>query len=129
VLPVAFGAADIRGLSRDPDFWVTMWRKLLDAELWRTIWRAFSAPEVAIPLILLLLIALYVGGLVMQMACTHTAAMAVLGTLRPSPCFVVPRKAMSVSCLSVPHSARSVSDARIAITGIQIIEPLGALTR
>src|SRR5262245_1447832 len=45
----------------DPDFWVTRWGKLLDAELWRTMWRAFSAPEVAIPLIPLLLIALYVG--------------------------------------------------------------------
>ena len=45
----------------DPDFWVTTWGKLLDAELWRTMWRAFSAPEVAIPLIPLLLIALYVG--------------------------------------------------------------------
>jgi hypothetical protein len=45
----------------DPDFWVTMWTKLLDAELWRTVWRAFSAPEVAIPLIPLLLIALYIG--------------------------------------------------------------------
>jgi hypothetical protein len=44
-----------------PDFWVTMWRKLLDAELWRTMWRAFFAPEVAIPLIPLLLIALYIG--------------------------------------------------------------------
>src|SRR5262245_48964524 len=38
-----------------------MWGKLLDAEVWRAIWRAFSAPEVAIPLIPLLLIALYVG--------------------------------------------------------------------
>src|SRR5262245_46950768 len=38
-----------------------MWGKLLDAELWRTMWRAFSAPEVAIPLIPLLLISLYVG--------------------------------------------------------------------
>jgi hypothetical protein len=45
----------------DPDFWVTMWTKLLDAELWRTVWRAFSALEVAIPLIPLLLIALYIG--------------------------------------------------------------------
>ena len=40
----------------DPDFWVTMWGNLLDAELWRTMWRAFSAPEVAIPLIPLLLV-------------------------------------------------------------------------
>jgi hypothetical protein len=45
----------------DPDFWGAIWRKLLDAELWRTVRRAFSAPEVAIPLIPLLLIALYVG--------------------------------------------------------------------
>jgi hypothetical protein len=45
----------------DPDFWVTMWGKLLEADLWHTIWRAFSAPEVAIPLIPLLLLALYVG--------------------------------------------------------------------
>jgi hypothetical protein len=45
----------------DPDFWGAMWRKLLDAELWRTVWKAFSAPEVAIPLIPLLLIALYIG--------------------------------------------------------------------
>src|SRR5262245_62746848 len=45
----------------DPDFWGAMWRKLLDAELWRTVWRALSAPEVAIPLIPLLLIALYIG--------------------------------------------------------------------
>jgi hypothetical protein len=45
----------------DPDFWTTVWGKLLDAELWRTMWRAFSAPEVAIPLIPLLLISLFVG--------------------------------------------------------------------
>ena len=45
----------------DADFWVTMWRNLLDAELWRTTWGAFSTPEVAIPLIPLLLIALYIG--------------------------------------------------------------------
>jgi hypothetical protein len=45
----------------DPDFWVTMWTQLLDAELWRTMWRTFSAPEVAIPLIPVLLIGLYVG--------------------------------------------------------------------
>lgn len=45
----------------DPDFWVTMWRNLLDAEFWRTTWGAFSTPEVAIPLIPLLLIALYIG--------------------------------------------------------------------
>ena len=45
----------------DPDFWLTMWRNLLDAEFWRTTWGAFSTPEVAIPLIPLLLIALYIG--------------------------------------------------------------------
>jgi len=45
----------------DPDFWVTMWRNLLDAEFWRTAWGALSTPEVAIPLIPLLLIALYIG--------------------------------------------------------------------
>ena len=44
----------------DPDFWVTMWRNLLDAEFWRTTWGALST-EVAIPLIPLLLIALYIG--------------------------------------------------------------------
>jgi hypothetical protein len=45
----------------DPDFWVRTWRKLLDVELWRTVWRSFSAPEVVIPLIPLLVITLYIG--------------------------------------------------------------------
>jgi hypothetical protein len=45
----------------DPAFWETVWRKLRDAELSRAMWEAFSAPEVAIPLIPLLLIALYLG--------------------------------------------------------------------
>jgi hypothetical protein len=45
----------------DPDFWATMWTQLFAAELWRTMWRTFSAPEVAIPLIPVLLITLYVG--------------------------------------------------------------------
>src|SRR5262249_15961280 len=45
----------------DPDFWMTMWRNLLDAEFWRTTWGALSSPEVAIPLIPLLLVALYIG--------------------------------------------------------------------
>ena len=45
----------------DPAFWETVWTKLRDAELWRAVWKAFSTPEVAIPLIPLLLVALYVG--------------------------------------------------------------------
>ena len=45
----------------DPDFWVTLWSKLLGFGLWGTVWKAFSAPEVIIPLVPLLLIATYVG--------------------------------------------------------------------
>ena len=45
----------------DPDFWVTVGSKLLDPAFWVTWWKAFSAPEVVIPLIPLLLIAVYIG--------------------------------------------------------------------
>jgi hypothetical protein len=45
----------------DPDFWVTLWSKLLGFGLWGIVWKAFSAPEVVIPLVPLLLIATYVG--------------------------------------------------------------------
>jgi hypothetical protein len=45
----------------EPDLWVTSWAKLIDPDFWLAAWEAFSTPEVAIPLIPLLLIALYVG--------------------------------------------------------------------
>ena len=58
----------------DPDFWVAAWSKLLEPDFWVTLWstflgfgfwgtarKAFSAPEVVIPLVPLLLIATYVG--------------------------------------------------------------------
>ena len=45
----------------DPDFWATLWSKLLGFDFWGTVWKAFSAPEVVIPLVPLLLIATYVG--------------------------------------------------------------------
>jgi hypothetical protein len=45
----------------DPGFWVAVWSKLIDPDFWLTAWKTFSAPEVAIPLIPLLLIALYLG--------------------------------------------------------------------
>ena len=58
----------------DPDFWMAVWSKLLEPEFWVTLWstflgfgfwgttrKAFSAPEVVIPLVPLLLIATYVG--------------------------------------------------------------------
>jgi hypothetical protein len=44
----------------DPGFWVAVWSKLINPDFWLTAWKTFSAPEVAIPLILLL-IALYLG--------------------------------------------------------------------
>ena len=45
----------------DPGFWVAVWSKLIDPDFWLIAWKTFSAPEVAIPLIPLLLIALYLG--------------------------------------------------------------------
>jgi hypothetical protein len=45
----------------EPDFWVAVWGKLIEPTFWVTAWKAFSAPEVVIPLIPLLLMALYVG--------------------------------------------------------------------
>ena len=43
----------------EPDFWVTLWSTFLGS--WGTVCKAFSAPEVVIPLVPLLLIATYVG--------------------------------------------------------------------
>jgi hypothetical protein len=58
----------------EPDFWVPLWSKLLEPDFWVTLWstflgfdfwgttrKAFSAPEVVIPLVPLLLLATYVG--------------------------------------------------------------------
>jgi hypothetical protein len=45
----------------DPGFWAEVWSKLIDPDFWLTAWKTFSAPEVTIPLIPLLLIALYLG--------------------------------------------------------------------
>ena len=45
----------------EPSFWLTVWSKLIDPEFWLTVWKTFSVPEVIIPLIPLLLIALYAG--------------------------------------------------------------------
>ena len=45
----------------DPVFWAAVWSKLIDPDFWLTAWKTYCTPEVAIPLIPLLLIALYVG--------------------------------------------------------------------
>ena len=42
----------------EPDFWVAVWGRLIEPTFWVTAWKAFSAPEVVIPLIPPLLMAL-----------------------------------------------------------------------
>jgi hypothetical protein len=45
----------------EPDFWVSVWNKLLEPDFLARSWKTFSSHEIAISVVLLLLLALYLG--------------------------------------------------------------------